>query len=428
MTEAAAIPAAPPTASPRAALAWAWYDWANSAFAVTVMSAFFPLLLNRYWTVAVDPAVVTFQLGTANSLASLLIAVASPVLGAMADRGRNKKSWLLWFAVLGIVATATLAAAPRGAWLLAITLYVIATVGFTASCQFYDALLVDVASPSRYHQVSGLGFGLGYLGGGLLFAVDVAMTLFPHTFGLRDATQAALVSFVTVAVWWAVFSLPLMTFVHEERGGAIGSRREVVRDSLREVWTTLRRIRGYRTIVVFLVAYWLYIDGVGTVATMALNYGVSLGLQDRDLIGALLITQFVGFPAAIAFGHLGARIGPKPGIGIGLVVYVAALAWGYTMHTAAEFYGLAVVVGLVQGGVQSLSRSLFAKLVPQARAAEFFGFYNMLGKFAAIVGPLLMGAAALVTGSPRAGVLAITILFVAGGVVLTFVRVPAAAR
>src|SRR4051794_13552951 len=210
----------PATASPRAALAWAWYDWANSAFAVTVMSAFFPLLLNRYWSVQADPAMVTFQLGTANALASLLIAFASPVLGAMADRGGNKKTWLVWFAVVGIIATASLAAAPAGAWVTAIALYIVATIGFTASCQFYDALLVDVAPPLRYHQVSGLGFGLGYLGGGLLFAFDVAMTLFPRTFGLRDATHAALVSFVSVAVWWAVFSIPLITVVREGRGHA----------------------------------------------------------------------------------------------------------------------------------------------------------------------------------------------------------------
>ncbi len=410
---------APATASRRAALAWASYDWANSAFAVTVMSAFFPLLLSKYWSERTDPTIVTFQLGMANAIASVLIALAAPVFGAIADRGGQKKRWLLAFAIVGIVTTAGLPFAGRGAWQLAIALYVLATVGFSASSQFYDALLVDVAPRSRYHQVSGLGFGLGYLGGGLLFAIDVAMTLRPGAFGLRDATQAALVSFGTVAAWWALFSVPLVLVVREPRRalGSVPVRAALVA-SLREVLATTRAIRAYRPIVVFLVAYWLYIDAVGTVATMALNYGLALGFDEQSLIVALLITQFVGFPAAIAFGYLGARIGPKPGIGIGLVVYVVALAWGYFMQTAGEFYVLAAVVGLVQGGVQSLSRSLFARLVPKERAAEFFGFYNVVGKFAAIIGPLLMGGAAVLTGSPRAGVLAIAVLFAIGGAVL----------
>ncbi|MEO5700388.1 MAG: MFS transporter [Casimicrobiaceae bacterium] len=422
VTPAGPHPDVPPTASRRAAVAWAFYDWANSAFAVTVMSAFFPLLLSKYWTVNTDPAVVTFQLGTANAIASVVIALAAPILGAIADRGGQKKRWLVGFALLGIATTAALPFAGRGEWPMAIGLYVLATVGFSASSQFYDALLVDVSARSRYHQVSGLGFGLGYLGGGLLFAIDVAMTLRPETFGLRDATQAALVAFGTVAVWWALFSIPLMMIVREPHGVAALPARATIVASFREVLGTLRAIRGQRSIRVFLIAYWLYIDAVGTVATMALNYGLGLGLDETSLIGALLITQFVGFPAAIGFGYLGARIGPKLGIGIGLAVYVVALVWGSFMQTAGEFYVLAAVVGLVQGGVQSLSRSLFARLVPQDHAAEFFGFYNVVGKFAAIIGPMLMGSAAVLTGSPRAGVVAIAALFAVGGVMLARVK------
>src|SRR5213593_951076 len=375
----------------KAAWSWAMYDWANSAFSVTVISAFFPLLLKQYWSAGTDPTVSTFQLGIANAIGSVLLAVLSPVLGAIADWGGTRKRYLVFFAAMGIVTTGALEFVARGEWALAIVLYVVANIGFSGSTLFYDALLVNVTSERNYHKLSGLGFGLGYLGGGLLFAINVAMTVWPRAFGLADAAEAAQVSFGTVALWWAIFSVPLLIHVKEPAGARGGTRWIGVSGGVRQLASTFHEIRRLRMVCLFLLAYWLYIDGVGTIARMAVDYGMALGLDEKHLIIALLITQFVGFPAAIAFGHLGARIGAKTGIGIGIGVYVAAIMWSYVMASTWEFYVLAVVIGLVQGGVQSLSRSLYAHMVPQSNAAEFFGFYNMLGKFAAVLGPLLVG-------------------------------------
>jgi len=413
---------APTRAIGRSAVAWAFYDWANSAFAVTVLVAFFPLMLKRYWAAGADATVTTLQLGSANAIGSIVIAVLAPALGAIADQSASRKRYLLAFTVLAILNTACLALIGRGEWQLAVAAFVLASIGFAGSASFYDALLVNVADPRQYHRVSALGYALGYLGGGLLFAVNVAMTLKPQWFGLADATMAVRVSFAMVAVWWAVFTVPLMLYVHEPpRTAPSASWSSVAIAGIRQLAGTFHEIRRLRHVMLFLFAYWLYIDGVDTIARMAIDYGMALGFAESDLIVALLITQFVAFPAALAYGYLGSRIGAKRAIAIGIAVYAGVTLWGHSMHSVREFYGLAVVIGLVQGGVQSLSRSLFARLIPASRSAEFFGFYNMLGKFAAIIGPLLMGVTAVLTGSSRSAILAVLVLFAAGGLLLLFV-------
>ena len=397
------------------------YDWANSAFAVTVLTAFFPLMLKRYWAADADAIVTTFELGVANSLGSIVIAFITPVLGAVADQGGSRKRYLVLFTILAIITTAWLAFVQRGDWELAILMYVLASVGFSGSASFYDSLLVNVTDEASYHRVSALGYALGYLGGGLLFAIDVAMTLRPQWFGLADATAAVKASFASVAIWWAIFTVPLAVYVTEPHAAAARSRWDTAVAGMRELVRTLHEIRRMRQVLIFLAAYWLYIDGVGTIARMAIDYGLALGFKDSDLILALLITQFVAFPAAIVYGRLGTRYGAKRAVGAGIAVYVAVTIWGHYMHSVAEFYALAIVIGLIQGGVQSLSRSLYARIIPASRSAEFFGFYNMLGKFAAILGPLLMGLAALATGNSRAAILAVVVLFALGAVVLMFV-------
>jgi len=402
-------------------ISWALYDWANSAFAITVMSAFFPLFLKQYWSDGADATITTFRLGLANSIGGIVIALLSPILGAIADQGGTRKRHLIFFAAMAIIMTGALQFVMRGDWPFAIVLYVLAVIGFSGSNSFYDALLVSVASEPRFDKVSSLGFALGYLGGGLLFALNVAMVLWPARFGLVDASESVRLSFGMVAVWWAIFSVPLLVFVKEPEAAGRRSGWSAASAGIRQLAATFRDIRRLRIVLLFLLAYLLYIDGVGTLARMALDYGMALGFDEKKLIVALLITQFVGFPASIAFGHLGARFGAKAGIYTGLGVYVMATVWGYAMEHVWEFYALAVVVGLVQGGVQSLSRSLFARITPAARAGEFFGFYNMLGKFAAVTGPLLMGSAALATGSSRAAILVIVALFLAGGILLYFV-------
>ncbi len=416
------------TPQTRRTLSWALYDWGNSAFATTVMAGFFPLFFKQYWNAAADVTLSTFRLGLANSVASLVIVALAPALGAIADAGGVKKRFLLFFAAMGIVMTGALYFVAAGQWAAAIALYVLGLIGFSGGNIFYDALLPDVATDERLHFVSGLGFALGYLGGGVLFACNVAMTQWPQAFGLADASEAVRWSFVSVAVWWAVFSIPVLLFVDEPAGARAPARAGIVRAGFRQLALTFRHVRQLRTVFLFLAGYWLYIDGVDTIIRMAVDYGLSLGFDGNSLVVALLITQFVGFPCALAFGKLGERIGAKSGIFIGLAVYVLVTLWGYFMDSVEEFYALAVAIGLVQGGVQSLSRSLYAQIIPQDKAAEFFGFYNMLGKFAAVVGPALMGWVGLVSGEPRMGIAAIVVLFVAGGLLLALVDPEEGAR
>ena len=399
-------------------IAWAFYDWANSAFATTVMAGFFPVFFKQFWSVGVDASVSTFRLGLANGVASFAIAVLAPLLGAIADRSGARVRLLALATVLGAAATGGLFLVQAGQWHLAAILYGLASLGFWSGVTFCDSLLLDVASTEEFDLVSAYGYSLGYIGGGLLFALNVLMTLKPQWFGIANASEAVRLSFLTVAVWWLVFSVPIVLFVREKGPeqplGAVAAARA----GWRQLGATVTHIRAYRPMVWFLLAYWLYIDGVNTVIKMAVDYGLSLGFPQESLVAALLLTQFVAFPAALAFGWLGSRIGAANGIFIGLAVYAVATVGAYRMTSAWEFYALAVTIGLVQGGVQSLSRSYFGALVPDGRQGEFFGFYNMMGKFAAVLGPLLVGVTALLTGSTRAGILSVLLLFVAGGALL----------
>ncbi len=406
----------------RRVLAWAFYDWANSAYATVVLAGFFPLFFKQYWASGLEATESTFWLGAANSTSSLLIVLLAPLLGAAADRADARKRYLFRFALLGIVATATLWFVGEGDWGAAAALFALATVGFMGANVFYDALLVQVAPGEERDRVSAFGFALGYLGGGLLFAGCVALVLMPETFGLADAGVAVRLSFLLTAVWWAVFSIPLLRSVRETPARL--PLLPAIRDGARELAGTVRHLRQHRNAGLFLLAYWLYIDGVDTVVRMAVDYGMSIGFDANGLIIALLIVQFVGFPATLVFGRLAAPIGARGGIFIALAVYAAVTVWASMMSAEWEFYGLAVVIGLVQGGVQALSRSFFARLVPPERSGEFFGFYNMMGKFAAIIGPLLVGAVGWMAGDPRIGILSLLLLFGSGALLLARVRVP----
>jgi UMF1 family MFS transporter len=403
---------------------WAMYDWANSAFATTVMAGFFPVFFKDYWNTGIDPVTSTFRLGMANSLASLLIVMLAPVLGAIADCMCRRKALLFSFAFLGVLMTGSLYLVNQGDWLLAAFLYVCAVIGFSGSNVFYDSLLPFVSKKEDIDHTSALGFSLGYLGGGLLLSVNVMMALHPESFGLADGTTAVRVSFLMVAVWWLIFSMPLMLLVDEPDGEQSAWSLAVLKRGFTRIGETLHEVRQLRNVWLYLIAYWLYIDGVDTIVRMAVDYGLSLGFDQNSLISALLITQFTGFPAALAFGWLGGRYGPKAGVFTGLFIYVLVTVWASVMNSVAEFYYLAFFIGLAQGGIQALSRSLYARMIPEGRSAEFFGFYNMLGKFAAIIGPVMIGWVGVISGSPRIGILSLLILFVVGGVVLTKVKVP----
>lgn len=405
----------------RQVLSWALYDWANSAFATAVMAGFFPIFFREYWCEARDVTVATFRLGMANTVASLLIAVAAPLLGAVSDLTRRKKRFLLAFAALGVVMTGGLFWVPQGRYVPAALFYTLATVGFLGGNVFYDSLLVDVAPKRLWDRVSALGYALGYVGGGLLFAGCVWMVLSPDTFGLPSSGVATRGAFLAVALWWLVFSVPLFVLVREPKRN-ISAPRGFFLAWGRQLLGTFRRMVRERNVAFFLLGYWLYIDGVGTVIRMAVDYGMAIGLRPRDLIVALLTTQFVAFPATLAFGWIGDRWGAKKGILIGLAGYLGILVGSFFITSGRGFMVLAASVGLVQGGVQSLSRSFFARLVPSGGETTYFGVYNMLGRFAAVLGPFLMGATAFLTKQPRLGILSIGVLFVGGTCFLLFVR------
>jgi len=407
---------------------WALYDWANSAFATTVLAAFFPAFFKDYWSAGAAVGTSTFQLGVGHSLASVLMVILAPVLGAIADAGMAKKRFLGVFTLLGIAMTATLYLVAQGDWLFALGVFVLANLGFSAANAFYDSLIVGVARKDELDLVSAYGYALGYLGGGLLFAVNIAMVVRPAMFGFSDAQEAVRVSFLCVAAWWFIFSIPLYLNVPEPGAKTDISAIGAIRAGFRQLASTFHEIRKLRVVLLFLVAYWLYIDGVHTIVRMAVDYGMALGFNMSHLFTALLITQFVAFPAAVGFGILAGRIGAKAGILIAICVYMLVTGWATFMDQVSEFYVLAVVIGLVQGGVQSLSRSLYARIIPANKSAEYFGFYNVLGKFAAVLGPLMVGFTSLATGSPQLSLFTIVILFAIGGLLLYRVDERAGAR
>ena len=407
----------------RQKLSWAMYDWANSAFATIIIAGFFPVFFKQFWNAGIPATESTFRLGLVNSLASLVIMLMAPVLGAIADHLGRRKRMLVMFAALGMYLTGALYLVGAGNWILAACFYGAAILGFSGSNIFYDSLLPFVSNSGDVDRTSALGFSLGYLGGGILLAICVLLTRHPEWLGLDSVSDVIRLSFVLVAIWWMVFSLPLIFFVKEPARQMHDASRSVLLVGFRRVGRTFHEVRQHRNVWLFLVAYWLYIDGVDTIVRMAVDYGLSLGFEQKSLLLALLITQFTGFPAALAFGHLGDRYGTRNGIFLALGIYILVTVHGALMNQIWEFYFLAFAIGLAQGGIQALSRSMYARMIPADRTAEYFGFYNMMGKFAAILGPLIMGWMAATTGNPRAGILSLLVLFVAGGVLLTRVRV-----
>jgi MFS-type transporter involved in bile tolerance (Atg22 family) len=564
---------------------WVMYDWANSSFATTVMAGFFPVFFKSYWSAGADVNQSTAMLGFANSIASAVVALLAPILGAISDQSSGKKKMLIFFAYMGALLTGCLFMVRFGQWMLAAAFYVIGTVGFSGANIFYDGLLPHVANERNIDYVSAKGYALGYLGGGLLFLFNVLWYLQPGLFGFPVEKEAKIlamitekpaviqivddadfsipaefevgkaiissefiapiqivnieetpsgrqvslhvnlptdfdfrrvdstfsfgglkkadllrfdpessemlvtnltrrlaasdsihilrsenvtyrkfnngqiseieglnqcyqnpvirtdflepqieflairVSFVSVALWWALFTIPLILWVKEKKRFNQKVKTNYVIQGFRQLWTTFRKIRHLKVVFLFLVAYWLYIDGVDTIIRMAVDYGMSIGFPSSSLIIALLITQFVGFPCALIFGKLGERWDVKKSIFIAIIVYIGVTVWGVMMSKTMEFYLLAVVIGLVQGGIQALSRSYYSRIIPKDQSGEFYGFFNMLGKFAAIVGPALIGIIGLLVRragysantASRAGIGSVSILFILGGILLYFV-------
>jgi UMF1 family MFS transporter len=480
--------------------AWVMYDWANSAFATTTMAAVLPVFYSQVAAKgALTPVEASSNWGFTQTVGMLVVALAAPVLGAIADFSGSKKRFLAAFAIPGMVAAALMVFIGTGDWLLASLLYVIGEIGFSGSLVFYDSLLPHVAKPAELDMVSARGYAMGYLGGGLLLAINIVMIQFPSLFGITSlgarfgvsgTEMATRLSLMSVGLWWAIFSIPLFLRVPEPRRVRLQSERggSAIVGGFERLLRTFRELRLYRQLLIFVIAFWIYNDGIGTIIKMATIYGSEIGIGQIDLIGALLLTQFIGIPFSLIFGRLPSRgdprqafffsyvvynavtipiigiLGPRFGVTSGpmavtlvlanqipasliswflgrrvlagpasrmstknaillaLGVYVLVAIWGYFMHTAAEFWLLAVMVGLVQGGSQALSRSLFGNMVPKAQTAEFYGFYDLSSKFAGILGPFIFAVAGRLAGSSRLGILSLLAFFVIGGVFLSQVN------
>ena len=405
-------------------ITWALYDWANSAFALSVLAVLFPLVLGNYWGVGDSGVSATIRLGWITFAASVVVFLLAPVLGTIADTGGYRKRFLLLFAILGAVSTAGLGFVGQGGWPIALGLYLVASVGFYSSVVFYDSLLIDVTEPRNYSFVSTLGFSVGYLGGAALLALHLWMLKSPQTFGLENAAEAFSYAFISVGVWWIVFLLPLIFFV-PERHSSIEVSDHAIRAAYAELKSTVHKISQYRNVMIFLSGYWLYIGGVFTVIFMAVNYGQRLGFEDSDLVKALLIANLVGFPATLVYGFLAHRFGAKKGLYFALLAYVGACLWAIQMTDVREFYIMSIVIGMVQGGVQGLSRSVYAALIPVDQPGEFFGFYSMTTKFAHVLGPAMVAIAAMLSDDPKWVLLALMPMFLAGAFLLALVRMPA---
>ncbi len=412
---------------PRAVWAWSFYDWANSAFILSVASAFFPAFFKGYWGSGLSSTQSTVALGYGNAIAGLVVAVSSPILGAFADVGRAKKAFLTFCMLLGSLSTAGLVFAGKGVWIPALSLFVLGRVGFSLANLFYDSLITDVARPEQADMVSSLGYSIGYLGCGLMFAGNIVMYRNPSWFGLASATEAVRVVFLLVAAWWIVFTIPLWLYVHQRKPGSRRGIGEIVRRGFADVPATARSIAACPDALLFLIAYWCYIDGVHTVYLMAIDFGLSLGLPFGVLMVALLLVQFVAFVFALASGALAGRIGGKKTILAAIGVYVVVVSGGaWILRTAAHFIFFACLTGVAQGAIQALSRSFFAKLIPEDRSAEYFGFYNLVGKFAVVLGPAVVASANLLgtrvgldgRQASRFGISTLVVLFLAGGFLL----------
>ncbi len=401
------------------AISWALYDWANSAFATTVMAGFFPIFYKSYWASDLSNLESTAMVGYANSLSGLIVVLLAPILGAYADIGTKRKKLLLLFASLGILCTASFYFIPQGEWMLAALLFAIAAVGFSGGNVFYDSLIVSVSDNENRNRVSALGYSLGYLGGGLLFLINVIMFLNPQLFGIESQSNAVLLSFFMVAVWWAFFSVPLLRNVKEQDSERENPRFfQALKQSFNEVYQTLTEVRKYKNVAIFLLAYWFYMDGIDTIVRMATAYGTDIGLEASSMITALILTQFVGFPSTLIFGYFADRLGFKKILTIGILIYILISIFASRITTATEFYAMAIVVGLVMGGVQAVSRAYFSSIIPKDKEAQFFGFYNLVGKSAVVAGPALLAWISMIFNTPRAGILGLLVLFIPGLILL----------
>jgi UMF1 family MFS transporter len=401
----------------RQSVAWAVYDCGNSGFALSVLAVLFPLFLGVYWSAGDPGSAVTSRLTWATAIASVIVCVIAPVIGAIADSGGIRKRLLFFFAAFGAASTAVLSVIGEGGWLAALGLFICASVGYYGANVFYDSLLVDVSRPRFYSLVSNLGHAVGYVGGAILLALQVWMISTPETFGFTGINGVIRFGFILVGIWWLIWLTPIMVIVRETKFEHVKTD-GTVRAAYQELRNTFLEIRRFREVFLFLAAYWFYIGGLFTVIFMAVNFGQRLGFSEQDLVTALLITNFVGFPATLGYGYIGHYFGPKFSLYLGLGVYIIITCWAAFLKDVGQFYVMAIIIGMVQGGVQGMSRSLYASLIPVERSGEFFGFYNMVTKFSHVLGPVLVGIVAFLSDEPKYILVVLLPMFVIGALLL----------
>ncbi len=410
----------------KAIRAWTMYDWGNSAFATTIMATILPVYYSSVAASNLPRNIATARWGFTTSFAALLVAVLAPILGSIADFKGNKKRFLSFFMSMGVLATALLYFVNTGDWLLASILYIFGNMGFSGSLVFYDALLPHIASPEEIDNVSSRGFAMGYIGGGILLAINVAMITFGEKiFPGIDPTLMSRLCFLSVAIWWLVFSLPLFRHVPEPARRIEKNEEGMnpIKVSFQRLGKTFKEIKNYRDLFTFLIAFFLYVNGIGTIITMSTIYGTEIGLQQTTLVGTLLMVQFVAAPFSMAFGALAKKIGTKNAIYLSLIIYTFIAIGGYFMSTEWHFWALGFAVATVQGGSQALSRSLLGRMVPKSKSAEFYGFFSVFDKFSSIAGPFLFGVVSTIMGQSRLSIVSLVIFFILGMIVLSKVDI-----
>lgn len=394
---------------------WIMYDWANSAYSVIISSVILPLFYKSITSgEGIASNLADSYWGYATSAATLAIAVFAPILGTIGDYPKWKMRLFKSFFLIGVVATAALSFTDD--WRLLLGLYMLTTIGFSGANIFYDAFLVDVATEERMDRVSTYGFALGYIGGSTIpFVLSILLIMFGESIGI-SRTTAVKASFLFTAFWWIVFTIPMLRNVKQRY--FVPASEHIIHDSFARLSKTLRQIRSHRKMFLFLIAYFFYIDGLNTIIHMAAVFGDSIGIVSDMLMIAVLVIPILSFPFTILYGKLAQRFGSKKMILVGICIYLLVCLLAFRMTSAVEFWILAILVATSQGGIQALSRSYFAKLVPKENANEYFGFYNILGKFAAIIGPALYALTSQLTGDSRNGLASISLLFIIGGVLM----------